>query len=106
VDAADAEVLARSYPGLICPSWTWAEDEASILVVSNLKKIGVQNIIVKGRRTGGRSCAFGRYAHRISDREAALQIVPSLVFFLFISSDQPESGDGGVLSPVSILGLA
>lgn len=82
-DAADAEVIERIIPqGLDAAIVDVGGGiEASILVVSNLKKLGVQTIIVKAddEQRGQILKMVGASRIVYPDREAALQIVPSLV---------------------------
>lgn len=82
-DAADAEVIERIIPqGLDAAIVDVGGGiEASILVVSNLKKLGVQTIIVKAddEQRGEILKMVGASRIVYPDREAALQIVPSLV---------------------------
>jgi trk system potassium uptake protein len=109
-DASDGEVLERIIPqGLDAAIVDVGGGiEASILVVSNLKKIGVQSIIVKAddEQRGEILKMVGATRIVYPDREAALQIVPSLVspsLFSFIQiSDTLVMAE--LLSPKEFLG--
>ncbi len=82
-DGTDGEVLARIVPqGLDAAVVDVGEGiEASILVVSNLKSIEINNIIVKAddEQKGGILRLVGATRIVYPDREAANQIAPSLV---------------------------
>jgi len=82
-DAADREILARIVPqGLDAAVVDVGEGiEASIMVVSNLKSIGIRTIIVKAddEQKGEILKLVGATRIVYPDREAALQIAPSLV---------------------------
>ena len=82
-DATDAEVLARIVPqGLDAAVVDVGEGiEASILVVSNLKAIGIRDIIVKAddQKKGDILKLVGATRIVYPDREAANQIAPSLI---------------------------
>lgn len=82
-DAADREILTRVVPqGLDAAVVDVGEGiEASIMVVSNLKNIGIQSIIVKAdnEQKGEILKLVGATRIVYPDREAALQIAPSLV---------------------------